>query len=66
MFNRRFTQIVADKDSDISPQRRREKARDRTSEVRDQLRESVFCLLGDDDKQKLCSIADDSRTRTLG
>ncbi|MFB3062433.1 MAG: hypothetical protein ACE10C_13805, partial [Candidatus Binatia bacterium] len=48
-INRRFTQIFADKESEISPQRRK---------VR---RELVSCLSGDDDKQKLVSIADDDR-----
>ena len=38
-INRKFTQIIADKDSDISPQRRRGR------------RELKFCLSGDDDKQ---------------
>jgi len=41
---RRFTQIIADKDSDISPQRRRGR------------RELIFCLSGDDDKQNNAQI----------
>jgi hypothetical protein len=44
IFNRRFSPIIADKDSDISPQRRRAR------------RELNFCLSGDDDKQKQISL----------
>jgi len=48
-INRRSTQIYANKDSEISPQRRRGR------------REWLFCLSGDDDKQKHVSIADNNR-----
>jgi len=54
VINRRFSPIIADKDSDISPQRRRVR-RERMA----------FCLSGDDDKQKHFSIADNNRTKIL-
>ncbi len=54
-INRRFTQISADEDSEISPQRHRER----------RVRIQAFCLSGEDDKQKHVSIADDNRIQIL-